>query len=603
MDKAEILRKVQGFYKQATRDKYKWQKRGREGFGFYIGGKEQWDLKDLEKLDSEKRPAITINKIFPKINLLTGAQRNNRQDYHVYPRKGGLRNWSEIFTALMKHAMDDNDAVWEFSDMFFNGLCSGKGWVFMDVEYDKDPIDGDLVIHTLSPFNVFEDPFADGYDLNRNGKYIFRRWSWTKDEILLNFPDSEKDIISIGLDTAADGTAIVTEETDDYRDEDRGEGDMPGSTDDLDASGEEQDKKYRIKECWWRSWEKRQLLVDIETLEVMVADKTKTTLVDTLAADKPERFKTVERIVPILHKTTFVNNVKLEHVDDPLKGITDFPFARFVAYYVDGYEMGVVENLKDPQMEHNKRRSQALHHLNQSANSGWIGDRDALTTDEWKDLAQFGSKPGIQIKKNPGKQLDRIEPVNISAGHLTIDQLSAQDMNDISGVNTELQGQTPEKAMSGKAIMLQQNQGMTISQVVFDNFNRTSQIFGNLLLEFIRKRNVYSQQEIQAIIDEEVLVDAKTQKPLDLESLGDLKIGKYGVKVAMSIHAPTMRIANYLTLLEMTQAGIPISPKFLLDAADIPNKDAIAADVEAKEQMAQQMAQQEMAMKQQGGKR
>jgi len=356
-----------------------------------------------------------------------------------------------------------------------------------------------------------------------------------------------------------------------------------------------QEKEYLIKECWWRSWEKRKLLINIETLEVRVVDKTKTTLADTLAED-PQRFRAIERIVPILHKTTFVNNVVLEHVDDPLDGITDFPFARFVAYYVDGYEMGVVDNLKDPQMEHNKRRSQALHHLNQSSNSGWQGDRDALTSQEWNDLKQFGSVPGIQIKQKPGAMLKRIEPVNISTGHLSLDQLSAQDMNDISGVNTELQGQTPEKQMSGKAIMLQQNQGMMISQIVFDNFNRTLQIFGDLLLEFIRKRDVYSDQEIQAIIDEEALVDSATREPLDLNNLGDLRIGKYGVKVAMSIHAPTMRIANYLTLLEMAQAGVPIAPKFLLEAADIPNKDAIVADLQASQQQARQMAEQEMMM-------
>jgi len=599
MTDTEILKKVQGFYKQTNRDKDKWQKRGREGFAFYKGGEHQWKQEDLAVLESENRPAITINKIFPKINLLTGAQRNNRQDYHVYPRKGGNRKLAELLTGLMKHTMDDNDALYEASDMFFNGICSAKGWLFVEIDYSNDPLDGDLTITNLSPFNVKEDSLADGYDLNRNGKYIFRVWYWTKDEIILNFPESETDLVSFGLDTAADDSAVTTEETDDYRDEDQSD----GLQDSMDTAGDEQgEKKYRIKECWWRSWEKRQLIVNVETLEVKVVDETKTKLADLLAAD-PEKYKPVERIVPILHKTTYVNNIRLEHVDDPLEGITSFPFVRFVAYYVDGYEMGVVENLMGPQMEHNKRRSQALHHLNQSSNSGWQGDWDALTPGDWEDLKQFGSKPGIQIKQKPGTMLKRIEPVNISPGHLTLDQLSAEDMNDISGVNTELQGQTPNKAMSGKAIMLQQNQGMTVSQVLFDNYNRSLQILGNLLLDFIRKKNVYSSSEITAIIDEDTLVDAKTQQPLDLDSLGDIRIGKYGVKVDMSIHAPTIRIANYLTLMEMVREGIPIGAKFLLEASDSPNKEAIVADLEQKEQMAQQMAQQEMMMKGSTGKK
>ena len=48
------------------------------GFAFYAGN--QWSAQDLAKLEREGRPALTINLILPIINLLSGIQRQGRQD-------------------------------------------------------------------------------------------------------------------------------------------------------------------------------------------------------------------------------------------------------------------------------------------------------------------------------------------------------------------------------------------------------------------------------------------------------------------------------------------------------------------------------------------
>jgi hypothetical protein len=56
------------------------------GFSFYAGN--QWSAEDLAKLQREGRPALTINLILPIINLLSGIQRQGRQD--VSAAGGGL---------------------------------------------------------------------------------------------------------------------------------------------------------------------------------------------------------------------------------------------------------------------------------------------------------------------------------------------------------------------------------------------------------------------------------------------------------------------------------------------------------------------------------
>jgi hypothetical protein len=53
----------------------------------------------MEKLQQEKRPALTINLVLPIINLLSGIQRQGRQDITVVARKGGgkLKGYGTFF--------------------------------------------------------------------------------------------------------------------------------------------------------------------------------------------------------------------------------------------------------------------------------------------------------------------------------------------------------------------------------------------------------------------------------------------------------------------------------------------------------------------------
>ncbi len=87
MSEVTKLTMVREYWKHADeglRDEFA---RMHEGFRFYTG--DQWSTADLEKLQSEKRPALTINLVLPIINLLSGIQRQGRQDITVVARKGG----------------------------------------------------------------------------------------------------------------------------------------------------------------------------------------------------------------------------------------------------------------------------------------------------------------------------------------------------------------------------------------------------------------------------------------------------------------------------------------------------------------------------------
>ena len=96
-----------------------------QGFAFYTG--DQWSTADIAKLDSEKRPHLTINMILPIINLLSGIQRQGRQDITVVARKGGLKKLAAVFTEIMRHCLDVTDADYEIADCFLDGVIGNKG--------------------------------------------------------------------------------------------------------------------------------------------------------------------------------------------------------------------------------------------------------------------------------------------------------------------------------------------------------------------------------------------------------------------------------------------------------------------------------------------
>ena len=54
---------------------------------YYRG--DQWDEFDMQQLDDQGRPALTINTILPTINAVLGEQSTKKADIQFKPRGGG----------------------------------------------------------------------------------------------------------------------------------------------------------------------------------------------------------------------------------------------------------------------------------------------------------------------------------------------------------------------------------------------------------------------------------------------------------------------------------------------------------------------------------
>jgi hypothetical protein len=547
--------------------------RMQKGFAFYVG--DQWDAADLEKLYVEKRPALTINLILPIINLICGIQRQGRQDINVVARKGGLKKLASAFTQILRHCMDMTDADYETADCFLDGVVGNKGWLNLGVDYTEDPVYGDLAVRKVSPFDMREDPDAKEYDLNKSGKFVIRDSWLDKDALLLNFPDKEGDLTNGGLELNPASEDVV--------------GYPPVSANATTRSNTK--LRFRVRECWHKTYEKRIILINTlsGTMKTIRQDHLDLAKAVVLAARGKWMLK--DWVVPVLNKTVTAGNLVLEDIIDPYHGVTSFPYYRFCPYWVDGYVMGVVQNLTGPQQELNKRRSQALHNLNQTANSGFKVKKILNNYD--RHLAKFGSTPGVVLDESKaGGKIERIEPAPLSEGHLTASQISADDMKEISGANFDLMGQLVQgQNESGKAIELRQSQGMKVVEVVFDNFARTQKLLALGIVDMVRYTDVYSDEEIRAIVNDERSQEseARSQKSKNSDTndlndilplLKDKKIGRYGIKVASSSSSPTARYAKFMSIMEIAKMYPDrVGPEVLIENSDIPNKEEILQKV------------------------
>lgn len=584
------LYELDQWFKQSEEAQNTWKTPAQEDLQFVLGN--QWDPKDLSILDEQKRPHLTFNHILPRINLIMGYHIQNRQDIKVF-HKTGNAEVAEILTAIIKHIQDNSNGNYEVSMAFLLGLITAKGYLGAYIDNDYDVVNGELKIESVSPFQVFPDPYSEKYDLSDAG-YIFRTNWLPKRKIELLYPDKKDELSNINVDDR-DRIIISTDNSPSYK---------PNVSTNSKSDSSNIDKyKYRVKQGWWREYESLTFLFNLTDGKAKQTELNNEQIKTVLA--RYPNLRKIKRVTPKIHATTYVGNTELEDIIpfEDKGGLRRFPIVPFYCYWLEGNFFSFVTQLKDPNREINKRYSQLLHHLNMSANSGWIADPDAVA--DWDLLEQMGSRPGVVIKKaKKDAHLERINPSTLSEGHLVLSKEGAQQMNQISGVDPTLFGVMPDTRESGIAIQVRQKQSITALESIFDNFRTTKQLLGKVLIELIQKSRAYSQEEILRIVvdgeEKEYSINEPSwqRKILGIgKILNDVTVGEYDCTVSEAPSNPTARLSRFYAMIEAVKAGIPYPPEMIIKASDFPDKEEALASIKQTKEAQAQAAQQEMGFK------
>lgn len=592
-------------YKSCTKFYDKWEIEAKDDYAFGLG--DQWLTADRQALHEQMRPCLTFNRIKPIIGVVSGYQRENSARIKVNPEGGEDKIFSEVMDKVLTFIDKVSHLSYRLGYLFDDGLYCGKGWIESSITYDKDPIKGELNFKQLTPYQVKVDPDCMDYDINDSAQYCFKVVRLTKDKLKFLYPKKKKLIdgfVKDNDDSVINGSGMFVEgDKDDYSNRPNKTTVVKYQAETLDEEDFEKDQKFTVKEYWRLKTVTKYFVVEKETGEPQKFDTKEEAeaYAITQTMDGGEVMKVIDRESNEMWVAALCCGFILQDEKSPFEPFySGFPFFRYMAEWTPNADsellrvQGFVRQLKDPQREKNKSKSQNLHILNTQANSGWIADDDALTPEGFKDLEEMGSKPGLVIKKRAGKEVREIMPKGPNVGHLQREQQADEEFKQISGINPDLMG-LQEGTESGRAIALRVKQAIISLVRLFSNFRYTKECLGKFILQMLPL--LFDSKKMMKILGPQYLQANKLDEGSLMAMLTIIKDNKYDVLITESDHNSTLRYETFNQLVELTKAGIPIPPDLIIDYMDLSNSTEVKKKIVEEQQRQMLMQTMGQAMK------
>ena len=561
---------------------------------FYQG--EQWDASDVALLDSEGRPALTINTVLPTVNTVLGEQSNRRADIKFKPRRGGSEEVAHTLTKLYMQIANNNKLDWVEQQVFADGLImDGRG--YFDVRMDfTDHVEGEVRIKALDPLDVVVDPDAKDYDPKTWNEFFYTRWM-TLDDIEEMYGQEQADrlrfIAENGNTFGMDSVEYSETRYGDLEDADA----YAGST--VAGEGEYRTvKALRVIERQHRKITRVDCFVDPNTgdqrdvPEAWSDRKTK-------KFAKEYGLNVISKTKKKVRWTVTCDKVVLH---DDFSPYADFTIVPFFAYFRRGRPFGMVRNLLSPQEQLNKIASQELHIVNTTANSGWVVESGSLTNMQAEDLEEHGAETGLVLEYNRGSSPPaKIQPNQIPTGLDRISQKAAANIKAISGINDSMLG-TDGAEVSGIAIQAKQNRGVIMIQVPLDNLQKTRQYLAEKILNLIQV--FYSEERVIRITNDDDPMETRDEMVINQmtpsgEILNDLTVGEYDVIIGTMPARDSFDEVQFAEALSLRSAGVAIPDDAIVQYSHLAKKAELAARLRQEpspEQMQIMQMQQQLAM-------
>nr|DAY14543.1 MAG TPA: portal protein [Caudoviricetes sp.] len=557
-----------------------WRQNAKQDYKFMQG--KQWDDADMKKMSEAGRPAITINRIRPIINLLCGYASQNETEPDFLPRSEEDDRVSRVAKGITKYCLDRANYQRNKGKCFRDKIICGLANYWVHYEFDYAKLDGEIRIDRVSPFDVFVDPECSQEDLS-DAQYI-GRYSWESPSKLKQvYPDKAVEIDT--LSHKFDDTEMET-----------------GSFETINGEAlwySDKYRKVRVVQYWYKEYKTKRIFMT----QNGVVDEDNPLYVVLMAMGKePTSIPDTQ-----IRFATFSDNVLLEEGESPYKH-NKFPLVRDYCYYTGELvdeelePAGVVCDIKDAQRETNKNRSQRMHVVNQQTLGVkyWQGP----VTEQFKNtVKKYGTTPGANIYMPPGVTFTDGTPAMDSALNMNLEQQSSNDFYAISGITPEsLSGSVGN--MSGKAIDLRQSvttvqtagifaqtkeAELQIVKLLWGEKNAPGLIpqFYNqekamrILGDDGQKEFIQIQPGMNQPMQEQTMLDPMGQPVLDAEGnpvkkvLYDLSAFDFDIVISTSQASATARRANLYQLLEAKKSGVDIPIDIILDFMDFPEKEAV----------------------------
>lgn len=556
----------------------------------FFAGK-QWSEQDLARLKSQRRPALTINKVLSTLSTIMGEQIYNRTEVLFRPRSGAPTEVAEALTKVWMQISANNQLPWVRSDVFCDGIIRSRG--FYDVRLSfTDSMTGEIEITQMNSKNVVIDPDAEEYDPDRWADVMTTKWLTYQDIVTLY---NEDDADYLRHHTTGSYT-FDFDSTERMRDRFAGpylQGMYYGHTDEHGL-----ERNIRVLERQYRRLDKQEHFVDVATGDMRPVPQSWER--DRIAATLEKmggQVAVIDKLVKRIRWCVTAGNVVLHDDWSPYKHFTVVPYFPYFRY---GKTIGLVENLLGPQEILNKVSSQELHVVNTTANSGWRVKRNSLVNMSIEELEQRGAETGLVVEWDGDAPPEKIPPNQVPTGLDRLTYKAEEHIKGISGVSDSMQGFDRED-VAAKAIAYKQQRGAVNLVKAMDNLERTDWILARNVLDIVQE--YYTEHRIINITHDNATFEQETvevnayDEALDTIT-NDLTIGEYDIVITSTPHRASLEDSQFEQARAMREIGIQIPDAVLIENSRLMRRGDLIKQMEAAANSPEAQAQAQLQMRQ-----
>jgi len=592
-DKAEDNYKYYEYCRSNGHDPY--LLRTETGLNFFVGN--QWTAEERSKMRESDRPALTINQFFRDMDSIVGEMVYATGDVRFAPTDTAFEDISDVMDKVYLSVTGLSKLEYIEPRVLFMGMLSGRGYFRVRTDFD-DQLQGQVCITAPRPQNIVLHPDIDDPDPKTWPEVYTSRFA-SLDYISEMYGEAAAK--EIGDTPQADWLSPY----DSYAERQLSYQLNGGILYDPTNGDPRMLRCRRLIEREYRTLKYKNFFVDPMTGDMSEVpenwDRERIgRLIDlTGVAVIKRRAKTVRW-------TVSCDRVMLHDQDSPYNEFTIVPF---FPYFVDGYTMGLGDQLIDLQRFTNKLYSQELHILNSAANSGWKVKQGSLVNMTEEELERRGAQTGLTAVLKDVKDLERIEPGKLPSGHDHLAQTLDGKFHQISGYNEAMAG-APSTEATGDALKNRIQRG----SVNLANATKALYFAKTLLAERIRDQvqTFYTETRLMHYtnsVTNQTQAFTINQPTPEGRLLNNVTTGKYAVTV---IPAPSRDLVQQTVFDQLkamrTELGMAIPDDVLLQYSSIPQKSAVMQamkdaggnqNAQAQQQMLQQaLLQAELAAKQ-----
>jgi hypothetical protein len=554
-DDQEIRRRMNAEYQQnITLQQQAWNEMDIDT-RFHAGDQTLWN-QIYGTLPLQNRRTFQFNRIRRIINLITGYQRRNRKSTIVTPIENADQETSDQLSKVLQWTNNNGRAYDTISDAFQGACITGLNLISVWMDYRSDPVNGDIRFERKSYNGIMVDPTFKKKDLSDANSIWTRKWM-SKKQIVSLLPERKKEIEAMPYTANRDEKFIFLPEN--YQ---------------LGIQG-----LLPYDEYWYLDYRPAKLLVDVESGDTKEWEGEEKALKEYL------RYFPQIQAVDIQKQTCklaiCVGNRVMYNGPNPY-GIDRYPFVGVFGYFEPEIPyfalkmQGVVRGLRDAQFLYNRKQVICNDILESQINSGLKYKESALI--DPNDAFLVGQGRALALRDSASMDdVQVIQPPGIQQSMMDLMKSLGDEIGQISGVNEELLGSaTDDKA--GILSQLRQGAGLTTLQILFDQLDESQEQLGSLTLDLIKAN--FSKGKIQRILGEDKEVS---------EQFTSKAFQKYDCNVEEGIMTTSQKQMQFIQLMNLREAGLPIPDSVLIEAAQLQDKkkltDALKAQADEQKQV------------------